>query len=149
MKKNLKLVGLLALFTVLVVVLFYFVLPIRSTCLDECPGKIASTGNRGNFFWGLFVLAIIAVFLGKIIFMLTDLVAEVNFLFSAFSVALMLTLGMYLMTSNIFPTLPFAGGMITFFMSLLLMRTGLIWRDRRAVKKNWMRVSLFSFFLIK
>jgi hypothetical protein len=136
MKKNLKLVGLLVLFTVLVVVLFYFVLPIRSTCLDECPGKIASTGNRGSFFWGLFVLAIIAVFLGKIIFMLTDLVAEVNSLFSVFFIALMLTLGGYLMTSNIFPTLPFAGGIITFFMSLLLMRTCLIWQSRRAVKKN-------------
>ncbi len=152
--KNLKLVVLLVLFIVLIVPLVYLVSPIRSVAdqklLEITPLEIL---NNENSLVSIPVLIIIAIFLAWVIFELTNMTEEVNLLFSSISFCLESILGIYLISSTrdgfFLSTLSFVGVMITFFMSLLLMRTCLIWQSRRAVKKNWMRVPLFSFFLIK
>ena len=65
-------------------------LPKRKFILNLSPSDLKKVGTAFDLPMAVALLA---------------LVAEVNFLFSAFSIALMLTLGGYLMISNVFPTL--------------------------------------------
>lgn len=141
MKKNLKLVGLLALFLVLIIPIFYLGSSIRSVA-DQKLLEITSLEilNNKNSLVSIPVLIITAIPLAWVIFELTDMIEEVNLLFSSISFCLESILGIYLISSTrdgfFLSTLSFVGVMIIFFMSLLLMRTFLLWQSRRAVKKN-------------
>lgn len=152
MKKSLKLVGLLALFIVLIVPLVYLVSSVRSLA-DENLLRMTSLEvltNKSFLSKGLiFTLTVLP--LGWLVIELTDMTRQVNLLFSSISFCLESILGFYLLSTNdgSLSVLPFAGGIISFFMSLLLIRTCLIWQERRAIKKTEWGFSLFSFFLIK
>ena len=135
--KNLKLVALLVLFIVLVVGLSYFGFPVRTTCLDEYPGKVSTPGSNRDFSLKIFALIICVILLGKSIFSLIDLVVEVKPLFSSIAFVLCAIVGVHLIIyGENFAFLPLAGSMICFLMILLLIRTCLIWQERRAIKKT-------------
>lgn len=133
--KNLKLVVLLVLFIVLMVGLSYIGFPVGTTCLDEYPGKVSTPGSNRDFSLRIFALIILVIPLGKSIFNLTDLVVEVKPLFSSISFVLCAIVGVYLIIYGENAFLPLAGGMICFLMIVLLIRTCLIWQERRAIKK--------------
>lgn len=134
--KNLKLVVLLVLFIVLMVGLSYIGFPVGTTCLDEYPGKVSTPGSNRDFSLKIFALIICGIFLGESIFSLTDLVVEVNPLFSSISFVLCSIVGVHLIIyGENFAFLPLAGSMICFLMIILLIRTCLIWQERRAIKK--------------
>ena len=133
--KNLKLVVLLVLFIVLMVGLSYIGFPVGTTCLDEYPGKVSTPGSNRDFSLRIFALTILAIPLEKSIFNLTDLVVEVKPLFSSISFVLCAIVGVYLIIYGENAFLPLAGGMICFLMIVLLIRTCLIWQERRAIKK--------------
>ena len=135
--KKWKLVALLVLFIVLVVGLSYFGFPVRTTCLDEYPGKVSTPGSNRDFSLKIFALIICVILLGKSIFSLIDLVVEVKPLFSSISFVLCAIVGVHLIIyGENFAFLPLAGSMICFLMILLLIRTCLIWQERRAIKKT-------------
>lgn len=135
--KNLKLVVLLVLFIVLMVGLSYIGFPVGTTCLDEYPGKVSTPGSNRDFSLRIFALIILVIPLEKSIFNLTDLVVEVNPLFSSISFVLCAIVGVYLIIyGENFAFLPLAGGMICFLMIVLMIRSIFVWRDRRAIKKT-------------
>lgn len=141
MKKNLKLVGLLALFLVLIIPIFYLGSSIRSVADQELLDLLSlEILNNEDSLIGTLLMFIILPILGWIVLELTDMVLEVSFLFSGFIFSLSALFGGYLMffigDGFFLSSLSFVGGMISFFMILLLMRTCLIWQSRRAVKKN-------------
>lgn len=123
--KKLKLVVLLILFIVLIIPIFYLVLPDKS--------------NNEHSLIRMFLLFILFPILGWVILELTDIVLEVPFLFSGFIFSLSALFGGYLIFVKdgfMLDPLSLVGGINIFFMSLLLMRTFLLWQSRRAVKKN-------------
>lgn len=140
MKKNLKLVGLLALFLVLIIPIFYLGSSIRSVA-DQKLLEITSLEilNNEDSLIGTLLMFIVLPILGWIVLELTDMVLEVSFLFSGFIFSLLALFGGYLMffigDGFFLSSLSFVGGMITFFMSMLLIRTFLLWKARRAIKE--------------
>ena len=115
--------------------LSYIGFPVGTTCLDEYPGKVSTPGSNRDFSLRIFALIILVIPLGKSIFNLTDLVVEVKPLFSSISFVLCAIVGVYLIIYGENAFLPLAGGMICFLMIVLLIRTCLIWQERRAIKK--------------
>lgn len=140
MKKNLKLLALLVLFIVLIVPLVYLVSSVRCLADKKLLDLLSLEILNNDSLIGTLLMFIILPILGWIVLELTDMVLEVSFLFSGSVFSLSVLFGGYLIffieDGFLLSPLSFAGSMICFLMIVLLIRTCLIWQERRVIKKT-------------